>query len=47
VLLAARGDYAEAAALHRRALAALAGRVEPDHPTLVACRENLAALAAG
>jgi tetratricopeptide (TPR) repeat protein len=43
-LHAGAGRRDEAAACYRRAIAILEPLVEPDHPTLVACREDYATL---
>jgi outer membrane protein TolC len=44
VVLKAQGRYDEAAALYRRAIRTLEGRVEPSHPTLRSARSNYAKL---
>ena len=43
-LLAAKGDYGEAEALFRRALATANKSLGPDDPTTLEIRENLDAL---
>jgi hypothetical protein len=44
VLYKSQGRYAQAELLYRRALAIFAAELRPEHPTLLACQENLALL---
>ena len=44
VLCKSQGDYQQAEAMYRRALAILEKAFDPHHPKVISCRKNFAAL---